>query len=30
VGLVYMVLAAGVLTAGLVVSFNKYIKQMNA
>jgi DHA3 family macrolide efflux protein-like MFS transporter len=29
VGLVYMVLAVGVFTAGLVVSFNKYIKQMN-
>ena len=30
VGPVYMVLAAGVVLAGLLVSFNKYIKQLNS
>ena len=30
VGIVYMILAAGVLLAGAIVSFNKYIKQMNS
>lgn len=30
VGPVYMVLAAGVVIAGLLVSFNKYIKQLNS
>ena len=30
VGPVYMVLAAGVVVAGLLVSFNKYIKQLNS
>ena len=30
IGPVYMVLAAGVVVAGLLVSFNKYIKQLNS